>query len=95
MLIKKNVDNNIPAVTIGGITIEKVGSLEYLGSRIKGKWPDHRNQEENRAVFMKLKHFLSNNNLILDLKRWMVKFYIFSTLLYGMEAWTIKENDIK
>jgi len=42
-----------------------------------------------------MRKIFSNRNLSLELKMWMLKCYVLSILLYGVEAWTLKEVDIK
>ncbi|CAH1281742.1 unnamed protein product [Diabrotica balteata] len=43
-----------------------------------------------KTTFMKMKSFLCNNHLSLELRQRMVKCYIWSVLLYSAEVWTLK-----
>ncbi|VEN47725.1 unnamed protein product [Callosobruchus maculatus] len=50
--------------------------------------------EQARITFLKLKKFLTDKNLNFSLRYRMVKCYVWSVLLYGMEAWTLKATTI-
>nr|CAH7739677.1 unnamed protein product [Callosobruchus chinensis] len=50
--------------------------------------------EQARATFLRLKKFLTNRNLNFKLRYRMVKCYVWSVLLYGAEAWTLKAATI-
>ncbi|CAG9832841.1 unnamed protein product [Diabrotica balteata] len=43
-----------------------------------------------KTTFMKMKSFLCNNHLSLELTKRMVKCYVWSVLLYRAEVWTLK-----
>ncbi|CAG9838836.1 unnamed protein product [Diabrotica balteata] len=43
-----------------------------------------------KTTFMKVKSFLCNNHLSLELTQRMVKCYVCSVLLYSAEVWTLK-----
>ncbi|CAG9838621.1 unnamed protein product [Diabrotica balteata] len=43
-----------------------------------------------KTTFMKMKSFLCNNHLSLDLRQRMVKCYVWSALLYSAEVWTLR-----
>nr|CAH7744318.1 unnamed protein product [Callosobruchus chinensis] len=74
--------------------IEWVNKFKYLGSMVDDQWnPELEIRcriEQARAPFFKLKKFLTNQNLNFKLRYRMVKCYVWSVLLYGAEAWTIK-----
>nr|CAH7716415.1 unnamed protein product [Callosobruchus chinensis] len=46
--------------------------------------------EQARATFLKLKKILTNRDLNFKLRYRMVECYVWSVLLYGAEAWTLK-----
>ena len=50
--------------------------------------------EAARSSFNKMKNLLCNDNLNLKLRQRMIKCYVWSVLLYGVEAWTLKMNII-
>lgn len=82
------INDNISALAMESITIQRVKSFQYLGTRIEDsndqttemKW----RIEIAGATFMKSKYFLNNNNLNRSLRDRMKKCYIFSILLYGV-----------
>ena len=48
--------------------------------------------EQARNIFGKMKSLLSNRNLSIELRHKLIKCYVFPTLLYGMEAWTLTSS---
>jgi hypothetical protein len=76
--------------------LENVKYLKYFGSMIT---TDARCTSEiksrigtAKAAFNK-KKILFNNTLDLKLRKKLVKCYIWSTALYGVETWTLREVD--
>lgn len=49
--------------------------------------------EDARIAFIKIKRFLYNRGLNLNLRTRIL--YIFSIFLYGVEAWTIKPKNLR
>lgn len=75
--------------------IERVDRFTYLGCNINDSW-DHSTEikcriEKARAVFTQMRHLFCCRDLSMTLKRRMIECYIFSVLLYGVEAWTMTE----
>lgn len=97
MVVSKN---NIPATPLylNGILIEEVTKFKYLGCLVTNRWDPEveiRSRiEQARSTFLKLKKFLTNNDLSFQLRYRMVKCYVWSVLLYGVEAWTLKVTSI-
>ena len=85
-------------ITVGNSSIERVKKFKYLGSMITEKLdPDTEVRcriEMARVAFNSMKTFFCNDNLNLKLRQRMVKCYIWSVLLYGAEAWTLKVNTL-
>lgn len=50
--------------------------------------------EQARTTFLKLRKFLVDRDLNFGLRYRMLKCYVWSVLLYGVEAWTLKANII-
>ncbi|CAG9827057.1 unnamed protein product [Diabrotica balteata] len=48
-----------------------------------------------RQAFIKMKTMFVNRDLSLDLRRRALRCYVLSTLLYGIESWTLKADNIK
>lgn len=80
-------------LTINNTPVERVSRFKYLGSLITNNMdPDIEIKcriETARTAFGTMRAFLCNDNLNLKLKQRMVKCYIWSVLLYGMESWTL------
>ncbi|CAG9832989.1 unnamed protein product [Diabrotica balteata] len=91
----QNVDNLI----INNTTIERVTTYKYLGTWLTedvDQTKEIRSRiEMARNTFIKLKKLLCNRNLNLEIRTRMLRCYVISTLQYGMEAWTIKQSEIK
>lgn len=74
--------------------IEQVNKFKYLGCWITEDLnPDveiRARIEYARGVFTKMKRLFCNRELTLVTRYRMIRCYIYSGLLYGMEAWTLK-----
>lgn len=92
--------NDVPhtQMHLNGENIEQVTQFKYLGCMINEKFdPDQEIRcriEQARATFLKLRKFLTDKNLNFSLRYRMVKCYIWSVLLYGVETWTLKASII-
>ena len=89
--------NSRLVIMVNKIQLEQVKEFRYLGSVIT---EDNRCEKEIRIriamakeAFNKKKELLKNS-LSVDLKKRMVKVFIWSVLLYGAETWCITEQDI-
>nr|CAH7731963.1 unnamed protein product [Callosobruchus chinensis] len=88
--------DNLPNVDLqlNGNQLERVNKFKYLESMVD----DQCNLEleircrieQARSTFLKLKKFLTNRNLNFKLRYRIVECYVWSVLLYGAEAWTLK-----
>lgn len=92
---KLNTHNNI---TLKGVQLEKVEHYKYLGT-----WITYNNEQTReiktrieiaRAVFNKMRILLCSRDLPIQLRTRTLKCYVFSTLLYGLESWTLKQEHI-
>lgn len=74
--------------------IERVHRFKYLGYTINDEWdPDLEIKiriEMARSAFIKMRKLLSNRNLSIGTRWRATKCYVLSTLLYGVEGWTLK-----
>lgn len=98
MVISKR-DNNAGNLTLGNRTVENVQRFRYLGTIINQN-VTHKSEilsriEQARQSFMKLKKLLTAQNLSLTLRVRMVRCYVFSVLLYGLEGWTLNKEITK
>jgi hypothetical protein len=101
LITKDQIDtrNNEFKLILNNAIIERVYSYKYLGTWIHSNGDNSREIrcriEIARSTFFKLRKSFSNRDLPLDLRTRMLKCYVFSTLLYGMEAWTLKKADVQ
>ena len=96
MVISKKEDNPRVDISIDNTNIKQVQSFNYLGSLITS---DGRCEKEikRRIVlaknsFKKLRTMVTNTKINLNLRRRFVKTYVWSTMLYGCEAWTLNKE---
>lgn len=98
MAISKQKDQPICSILCNGEQIKQVESFKYLGFTIT---PDARCDVEIRKriamskdTFNKMKSIFTNRNIGLGTKIRALKAYVWSTLLYGSECWTLtKESE--
>lgn len=88
--------NSTPS--IGNQLIERVEKYQYLGCWLHADWnPEQKIRtriEKGRAAFLKFKNVLNCRDIQLQLRLRYAKCYIWSVLLYGVKAWTMKTNTI-
>lgn len=96
MVISKNPGGTVVRINVNGQVLDQVSSFQYLGSTLA---EDGRSTiEVNKRIamaknaFMKRKELLSKS-LDLDLKKRIVKTFIWSVLLYGAETWTLRKEE--
>ena len=97
MQISRNQNNNFN-INIYGSPIEQVTKFKYLGSWIcEDLNPEieiRSRIEQARANFIKMRNLLTDRTLNLNIRFNFVRCYVHSTLLYGVEAWTLKVSSI-
>ncbi|KAI5753273.1 hypothetical protein M8J77_025408 [Diaphorina citri] len=85
-------------LTIDNTVVERVHTYKYLGTWINSNGDTSKEIkcriEIARSTFIKMRKSFSNRDLPLELRTRMLRCYVFSTLLYGMEAWTMKKVDV-
>jgi len=79
--------------------IEKVQRFKYLGTTINEDW-DHLLEikcriERAREAFRKMSQVFKCHDLSFAIQIRLLRCYVFSVLLYGVEAWTITELTCK
>lgn len=98
MTFSKNPINDT-SITINGTQLEKVNEYKYLGTLINETGDQNheikRRIEIARSTFIKMKKLFCNRDISIHLRTRMLKCYVFSTLLYGVESWTLKQRNIK
>lgn len=98
-LIVNKTTNNEADLIINNTVIEQVPYYKYLGTWITNTGDQSKEIrsriETARSTFNKMRKFLCNRDVHLNLRIRMLRCYVFSTLLYGVEAWTLKQNNIR
>ena len=99
MMISKKDDKPKISKTIDGTNIEQVTNFPYLGQKIT---EDGRCEEEikrriniAKTTFSKMSKVLKSKKIALNTRKRILPCYIWSTLQYGVETWTITESIIK
>ncbi|CAG9834829.1 unnamed protein product [Diabrotica balteata] len=99
MIVSKTSIHPPMALNVNGNIIENVEKFRYLGCWItKDIDPDIEIKsriEQARNVFLKMKQMFTSQTLNLKIRYRMRKCYVYSTLLYEMEAWTFKINSLR
>lgn len=91
MVISKEDITNCQ-LTINQKPIERIKKYMYLGTTVNEQW-DHSQEikmriEKARAVFNKMDSLFKSHNITIDTKKRLLRCYMFSVLLYGVESWT-------
>lgn len=78
--------------------IERVSQYNYLGTIINELWD---NSQEIRcrigkakSTFLSMRQVFKSHSLSLEMKKRLLKCYVYSVLLYGVETWTLKQETI-
>lgn len=86
-------------VTVRGVRLEQVRQIKYLGCLINNDGDNHTEIRSRiecaRAAFNKMRKVLCSRDLRLPLRIRLLRCYVFSILLYGVEAWTINSNEMR
>ncbi|XP_072386768.1 putative uncharacterized transposon-derived protein F52C9.6 isoform X1 [Diabrotica undecimpunctata] len=97
MVISRNSPEK-PIICIGDDRIKRVKTFKYLGTTINDQSDPQQEIKTRiqmaRQAFVKFRPLLCNQNLHFEIRYRMVKCYIWSILLYGMETWTLKKTSI-
>lgn len=85
-------------LTFNAKPIERVSKFKYLGTWLFEDWASDKEVkcriEQARQTFLNFKNILTCSDFDIKLRIRFVKCYVWSVLLYGVEGWTIKINDI-
>ena len=83
-------------LTINKQNIEQVKSFVYLGHLITddGKCIQKikRRIELARSIFAKMQSIVSSRKLTIETRKRLIKCYVWSTMLYGAETWTLNKE---
>src|SRR5215469_2931664 len=98
MVISREVLNPRVNIRIEDNLVKQVGRFNYLGSLIneEGRCEDDIKKRINKAecAFNKMKNLLTNSKVSMETRKQFVKCYVWSTLLYGCESWTLRKTDV-
>ena len=92
------VEGRTMKITVNGQNLERVKQFCYLGSFVT---EDCRScHDVRRRITLEKEAFnkksdLMSGSLSLHLKKRMVKAYVWSVALYGIEMWTLQKEDIR
>lgn len=99
MIVTKKNDKPKISTSIDGTDIEQVTDFPYLGQKIT---EDGRCEEEikrrisiAKTTFSKMTKVLTSRKITLDTRKRILQCYVWSTLQYGVETWTINESMAK
>ena len=83
-------------IKVDDANIEQVSSFVYLGHLMtedgKNEHEIRRRIEIARSVFQKMCKTLTSQSLSIETRKRILHCYVFSTLLYGAETWTISDQ---
>lgn len=78
---------------LNGQTIERVSKFQYLGTWFHDETDQaievRSRIEKARQVFLSMRNLMTRKDLKLQLRMRLVRCYVWSVLLYGMEGWTL------
>ena len=93
MVITKRNENVRTNITVGGEVLEQVGRYKYLGSVVRQGGRCVVEIKTRVAIAKnastKIKPIVTNRAMSISLRKRFVKAYVWSTFMYGCEAWTI------
>jgi len=99
MVMSKKSEVPKSKIFLNGEILEQTDHFDYLGSIVTS---DCRSEKEIRRrivlakkAFMEKKNIFADKKLSMDLKTRLLKCYVWSTLLYGCEGWTLSSSSEK
>ena len=94
MIVSKNKIED-DRVHVKGRVLERVSKYNYLGCELNEQWDRsfeiRRRIEIARSAFNRMKAILCSGKLGIEIRTRVLRCYVFSVLLYGVEAWTITD----
>ena len=96
MAASKKLETPNVNISLDGTTIEQVQKMVYLGSITtedgKSEVEIKRRIEITENAFNNMKTVLSSRHISINTRKRLTKCYVWSTLLYGEETWTITKT---
>uniref|UniRef100_A0A8D8Q4X5 Craniofacial development protein 2 n=1 Tax=Cacopsylla melanoneura TaxID=428564 RepID=A0A8D8Q4X5_9HEMI len=97
MIVSKTKIQNV-SLSVNNEPLERVAQTTYLGTNINENWEAAQEIRiriaKAKAAFNKMGNLFRSHDISLQTKERLLKCYIFSVLLYGVEAWTLNEETI-
>ena len=85
----------IAPLRVNDVPLDCVEHYKYLGCILNERWDFSQEIririEQARSAYSKLKKVLTNRDISLELRTRVVRCYVFSVLLYGVESWTLTQ----
>uniref|UniRef100_A0A8D8S265 Reverse transcriptase domain-containing protein n=1 Tax=Cacopsylla melanoneura TaxID=428564 RepID=A0A8D8S265_9HEMI len=86
-------------LTINQTIIERVSQYIYLGTIINEDWDNSQEIKSRigkaRSTFNQMSAVFKSHDLTIETKIRLLKCYVYSVLLYGVETWTMKNETEK
>src|SRR5215469_16178869 len=99
MVISRDNRNPRVNIRIEDNLVKQEEKFNYLGSLIHkdGRREDEIRKRINKSkcAFNKMKNLLTNSKVSIETRKLFVKCYVWSTLLYGCESWTLRKTDVR
>lgn len=96
MVFSKKAERPRINIRINGDVIKQVDSFNYLGSTLSADGRSEKEIKRRIAIaktsFWNMKNILTNRKLSIPTRKRAIKCYVWSTLLYGGETWTISRS---
>ena len=98
MLVSKDVTSTKVNVEIDGDIIKQTDNYTYLGQNVtlNGKCDDEilKRIEIARGAFNSMLRIITARHISMNTRKRTIKAYVWSTLLYGCETWTITTRNM-
>ena len=94
MVLSRRTEIPCSNIFLDGEKLDQINQFNYLGSRVTSDC--RRDNEIRRRIVLAKKAFtekrtiVADKNLSIKLRLRLLKCYVWSTLLYGCESWTIR-----
>lgn len=96
MVISKRTPTPVVRIVCGNGVIEQKDAFVYLGSLVTENGKSEAEIKRRIAIakqtFGRMRGLLTNKKLSLRIRKAVIKTYIWSTLLYGVESWTVSKR---
>ena len=96
MVISKGNEDARTNISVSGEVLEQVSRYKYLGSVVTqdGRCVDEIKSRIAiaKSAFNRIKSLVTNRSISVSLRKRFIKSYVWSTLMYGCEAWNINKE---